>query len=430
MLAMERWLKEARITARSHFIDAILNNDEAAFNRLRSAADAVGSGEQAPWSRKVEQLFDYETAAKPTCDTLRPIMLGERSAFRDSLMGLFAHSCATASDFALMTSADIPSYAVIKFYRRLENERLPTQYSRTLAKAVADEARQGDSFLAYNGAHIMAEHENEGGATDLIFLLKSLPEGKKRDDLTMALFDAKNAEAKKLVAAACHHNQRDMRCKKDYQPQTFGDDESEAGAAVSAETDQAAVDALASRMEKLGFGPFSATVLKEVDAPDASLILLSAGNAHLFDVETGMFPNEHERLLRALAGLSDGPLGDVIFEEIPPEMDEYAESAVGPYRLRAYVNGQRYETQAVDYGDWYDVDAVLRLINKVAADINAKERYYPLHTGDQTLTIVAAPPAAFRQAVQAGILKAGEEATARELGKGYEEQVLRQLEGQ
>lgn len=90
------------------------------------------------------------------------------------------------------------------------------------------------------------------------------------------------------------------------------------------------------------------------------------GAIYWFDAETGMFPNEHDGLLHNVALLSD--MTGVEFLETPPSDDDDSE----PYWLEARIAGKTYRQQAVNYGDWYDIDAVLTMLNTIAADQSLK----------------------------------------------------------
>ena len=97
-------------------------------------------------------------------------------------------------------------------------------------------------------------------------------------------------------------------------------------------------------------------------------------------------------------------LDGVVFEEIAPDID--AED--GGYVLRAYVDGQRLETTAENLGDWYDVDAVLRLLDAVLLERRSDQRFVLLETMDQTATIVGGKADVLRAALDAGLIKSGD----------------------
>ena len=71
---------------------------------------------------------------------------------------------------------------------------------------------------------------------------------------------------------------------------------------------------------------------------------------------------------------------------------------------------------------------MLRQVNAIAVDRKVDARYVVLGTRDQTVTVVAAPDAVVRKAVDAGLLMLGEAETAAQTGKAFEERVLKSLD--
>jgi hypothetical protein len=117
-------------------------------------------------------------------------------------------------------------------------------------------------------------------------------------------------------------------------------------------------------------------------------------------------------------------LDEAVFEEQAPDEDE---SDSMPYQLFVYAGDKRYHTQAENLGDWYDIDAVLRLMNAVMEDRKSAARFTSLATEDQTMIIVAAPPAVVAKAAKDGLLKLGDAGEATRAGKEFEEQVRKTL---
>jgi hypothetical protein len=196
---------------------------------------------------------------------------------------------------------------------------------------------------------------------------------------------------------------------------------------ASAEAERVPAAAIAARIEQLGAMGFAKVTNLDaaaVRSDAAEQVLLAAGQAHWFDVETGFYPNQHDSLMRYLAALASPDLDDVVFEEVAPEIED----ETGPYELLAYSEGKLLTIQAENLEDWYDLDAVLELINAVMAERKHASRFVVLATGDQTAIVVAAPPAAIAQAVEAGLLELGAEGEAERLGKEFEERVLRSLQ--
>jgi hypothetical protein len=152
--------------------------------------------------------------------------------------------------------------------------------------------------------------------------------------------------------------------------------------------------------------------------------LLAAGHAHWFDVETGLYPNQHDSLMRYLAALVSPALDDAVFEEIAPRIED----DTAPYELLAYSDGKLLHLEAENLGDWYDVGAVLALMNAVMAERNHAARYVVLASADQTAVVVAAPPSVIAQAVAAGLLELGDPAAAQIIGMEFEQRVLESLQ--
>lgn len=192
--------------------------------------------------------------------------------------------------------------------------------------------------------------------------------------------------------------------------------------------DSPKLEKLRAGLEQAGFGDLREQIdwsNVEVEYADAAALLQAAGLCVWFDVETGTFPNGHDGLLRELAAAAGGDLAGVQFQEIPPAED--GDEAAAPYQLHAYADGLRWSVTARDYGDWYDVDAVLRLGNALLRDRGSTRRMLLLFSEDQTAQVVVAPQAVLGAALEQGLLQAGDEAAAREAGKAFEQVVRRKL---
>ncbi len=143
--------------------------------------------------------------------------------------------------------------------------------------------------------------------------------------------------------------------------------------------------------------PTTAPREKVEEAFTAEEALAAAGRLHRFDVETDRSPNFHDVLMLELAAMAGPELAGAAFEEIPP--DESREGS--PYQLRAWFRGKRYALEARNLGDWYDLPAVLGLLNSMLRDRGSELRYVTLPTWTQSASVMVGP----RQA----LLKAGEE---------------------
>jgi hypothetical protein len=169
-----------------------------------------------------------------------------------------------------------------------------------------------------------------------------------------------------------------------------------------------------------------------IDRAEPIAILGEGGYLHGFDVETGVFPNAHDSLMRELAVLAGDAFAGALFDEIPPtvhdEFDldgQYEET--GPYRLSVYLGGKHYRIDAANLGDWYDLDSVLKLLNAVLADRRASSRLFVAETDGQFAAVIAATPDAFSKAVAAGLFAFVDPGAAAAAGKAYEDEVLDRL---
>lgn len=182
---------------------------------------------------------------------------------------------------------------------------------------------------------------------------------------------------------------------------------------------------LANFLNSLGLIKEKSDPIEDIGDPAMTVnsFLEKKGNTHWFDVETGFFPNEHDDLLRRLAALSSGMKG-VTFEEIAPEED----SEESPYLLIAKKGDKRYEQQAENMGDWYDVEAVLALLNKISVDLNSSDRYLTLPTGDQTAVVLAISQNTLQTLIQRQLLLVEDASAAMEAGKQFEAQVGNEIQ--
>lgn len=189
------------------------------------------------------------------------------------------------------------------------------------------------------------------------------------------------------------------------------------------------VGALEKELVRLGFVLDAAKPEPDDIAPiEADDILVARGRVDAFDVETGMFPNEHDELLARLSVLAKPVLNDVVFEELAPRDAATGDELEGrPYELYAYTGGKRYALDAQNSGDWYDVNAVVGLLNALLVAKKSDVRFVLLPTGDQTAIVLAAPKAALLAASKAGLLEFAGAEDAEKAGKEFEDRVFNEL---
>ena len=152
----------------------------------------------------------------------------------------------------------------------------------------------------------------------------------------------------------------------------------------------------------------------------------TVGPAYSFDAETDRYPNGHDSLMRRLAALVSPTLDSTVFEETaPPVGDEKS-----PYEIRAYSGGQRFRRSAKNHGDWYDIEAVLDLMNALMVEHQRAERFHVLTSDGQMVTVVVATPEAMTKAAEAGLAGSSDPDRARNAGQDAERQVFEQLDNQ
>ena len=161
-------------------------------------------------------------------------------------------------------------------------------------------------------------------------------------------------------------------------------------------------------------------ITHDAEAMLAELQQLGTAGIHHFDPETGMWPNHHDSLLRALAAMDSDGMNGIIFDEIAPPVD-----SEDPYQLVAYVNGHRYTTQAQNFGDWYDVNAAVGLLNALAKERNIATRYASLsQSSGNDAYVISGPEPALQALFQRGLLQPSDAAQDVQDAKAVERRVL------
>src|SRR5262249_13478331 len=112
-----------------------------------------------------------------------------------------------------------------------------------------------------------------------------------------------------------------------------------------------------------------------------------------FDTETGFVPCNHHHLIRQFGRGSDGRFTPEYPVQVWHRQGEGDYD--GPYTVQFIYRGRLYRFGAENYGDYYDVGAVVRALNAALEHNGHRERYLGLYTGDQCARFVFADPAAF-----------------------------------
>ena len=415
------WEDRSRFPPIMHASDGVASGDAGWIARLRRSADKVPDADVAAWTEQWQQRLRYRVATPAFCAATRAIAAEPDSTLRRTLMPAFADDCAGPDDSAAVLRADTPDTAVLAYYDERDHTTQRPPFHPRLERVARAAMLGGDDAVARRAAFVLAElHQAEATAT-LERLHSQIRDQDRADEVAMAFARSDSRPGQTQLQQACTRRIDDPVCtglRKPRNSSTPDDTRASTPAAL------AQVRARIDQLQALGFVRVGEIDPTRVEGADVEAVLQSAGYAHWFDVETGQFPNSHDSLLRELAALVRPSLDGVAFEETAPEDDE------GPYQLLAYADGMIYRTRAQNLGDWYDVDAVLRLLDALLQARKSQDRYLALDTGDQTLIVVGGPRAAIDAALKQKLLTPGDPAEAEHAGKAFEAEVLDKLRTQ
>ena len=416
---MKRWIQgDARFPPFGHVKDHVLNGDERWIARLGEAINKVPAAEQSGWLTAWTNYLRFETAMDGFCAPVRKIVAGPATAQREALVGPYAASCATDAELDLIARADTPDAAVIEYYSALRTEFSPHKhpYHPRFASATRALILAGD-YEARGAAFNLAGHPDPRGRAALRKIHAEIKNQKRADEVALAFYESKDPAEKALTAAACRRLANDPVCTH---PISSAEVQKPEPRPDPAELD--AAKALIAKLAAAGFSKVSGVNPEEAAGADGGTVLMLAGHAWWFDVETGMFPNYHDSLMRSLATLVSPALDDAVFEEAAPTIEEDEKAA--PYQLTVYTAGKRLRAEARNLDDWYDVEAVMNLMNAAMMENGSDVRFIPLPTGDQTLIILGAPQPAIDRAIQAKLIETGDPGEAERVGKDFEADVI------
>jgi hypothetical protein len=428
---LERWFQgDPQLPPFVHVKDLMLNGDARWLDKVAAAAKAVPAAESAAWIERWQNALSFEFANRGFCAPARAILDAPPSTLRQVLVGVYASSCASGADLALMVRSDTPDSAVLGYYRQLYNEPADGKkhpFHPRLAGAARNVILNDPGEARVAAFVLVAQPEPEARAA-LRRIHAEIRDQKHADEVALAFNWSKDPQDRALAEAACARKPDDPACDDD--PVDQDDDVAMGIQVIGAESapppkpSAAAAGKLIDRLIAAGFTKVAAIDPAEVDVASADAVLLIAGHAYWFDVETGMYPNNHDSLMRQLAALVSPELDDTIFEEAAPGIEE---AETEPYELTVYTAGKRLRAEARNLGDWYDVEAVLNLMNAVAKERGSNMRFVALASTDQTMTVVAAPAGAIARAIQGGLIEIGAAGEAEKAGKDFENKVMEAL---
>lgn len=394
----------------------LATGDRATEERLLAAMrKAVANGAMPePVAQYYRRLFDYN-ASPESCEVMARIVQNEAAAAKQAVYLPFAR-CSDPKYEAAFDRDEAPSAAVLErvFERGIEAPTAPGMLTARLAAAAREVATHGERYDVRKVGIVLAGLEDPKAIALAVELHRGIDDPARRAWLGVGLGRRKgHAEAAKIFAAACKSLEMssDPLC-------TAGD---EVLPAQDGGEPTPAIDAaLESKLRAHG-------LIRKAQVHGATVeeILIAGGRATRFDTETGQFPNEHDVLLAELAALAAPALDDVIFEEHPPPESEMD---TGSYGLVAYSRGKRIETRAENLGDWYDLGAVVGLLNAVARDRGIADRFVVLPTGDQTATVLAGPEKGIEAARAEGLITIASAGAAMDTGKAFEQRVFEAIQ--
>lgn len=426
---------------RSHVADHLCAGQPDMLRRageaMRRAVEAGHPG--AGIGESYAELVEW-CEPSPRCDWARGLVLdpAQSPALRDAARRVLAE-CGRPADADIFEAPGVPSHDVIEWWdkrsfseARTDPEPPPSLVSAARAAAMAgDDEDVHDAVFAMSGstpARKQALLDLAQVATtprQRLSIASALPE---EDPDGRALMDRACAELPDDVQCRHQRDDLDERLRKAF-PDAFSSQELEALATeppptspeIAAERARVSQSLIALGLLRADAPP-SAHEGYEGE-PVAATLLAASGHGWWFDAETDQWPNEHDSLARHLAALVAPELDDIVFAEEPPSVDD----ETAPYVVHAWSQGRRVSVQAANLGDWWDVDAVVGLVNTLLRERGSTQRVVIESDGGQGGTAVAGDAAALRAAVAEGLLTAAEPMASYRSGVAFERQVLEAL---
>lgn len=430
--AMRQWLRSGETPPRAHVLDLLATGDPTWLSRLGIASKAIPDAEHLAWARLWQAALEMRPVTPRFCSATRSIMNAAPSAQRAALAGTFTRHCATKADTAAVLREDTPPWAVVFFFDPFDvlielKADVPPYHPRfgaAVREIILAPPGEPDTDIMETPrsvAFTMAAHPDPRAVEALLEIHAQIRDRKVADQVAMAFSSSTNAKGKALLAAACKRQKDDPVCDGGMNASDLPS-LANANQAPDAKT-TAKVRRRIAELQAMGFTHLEGLDPTNVSDENVGWVLTEARVAVGFDAETDMFPNEHDTLLRSLSMLVGTSLEDVVFEERAPG----AQDPRAPYELTAYSHGKRFRRRAENLGDWYDLAAVLDLLNAVAAERQLPERFHMLATLDQNAMVVAAPPSAIAKAVKARLIEIGDPGQAEANGKEFEDSVRKGL---
>lgn len=400
----------------AHTQDKIAEGNPAWLQRWRSSAVRVSAVDAPVWVGFWQRRLHYSEVSPAFCAYARSSLQGADDLLRQAISLSFAQNCAQPADAPLLLRDDTPARALLAFYAAQQERGTPAAFDPRLERAAATLIDEGELYELRSMAFILAGLQQPQATEALLRVHGRIDDQARADQVALAFLRTRNPQGIARAQQACVRRPRDPMCSPDRTDYSASDE------APTPAVDRAAVVRGIAELVELGFTRVAALDAQTQSSADPLALLMQAGYLYGFDTETGTFPNGHDSLLRRLALLASPTLGDVVFEERYPQDDE------GPYQLLAYVDGAVYQREAMNYGDWYDVDAVLDLLGRIIREQRLDISLVTLETGDQTALVLAGPTPAVQALIEAKRVTLATSTDAMDSGKAFEAEVLDQLQ--
>jgi hypothetical protein len=154
--------------------------------------------------------------------------------------------------------------------------------------------------------------------------------------------------------------------------------------------------------------------------------LEEAGVLTRFDTETGTIPVRHDELISEFAeGSRGGFRPEALLEESHQDDDGEVD---GPYTVQFVFEERLFRFTAENFGDWYDVAAVVSAINAAHAETGRRGRFIGLDTGGQDAAFLFGDPEVIAAAARELHLPLLDDAgRPRAEGKAFEDAAIERL---
>jgi hypothetical protein len=348
-----------------HVKDELCTLDDGMLERLDAALAATPEGEraavQAGWHELVD-LCGSGADVPQFCPRARAMVTGPNRPSREVMLLPYARTCSSAEDAELFARADTPSIAVTTYFWQGGGRNTPPT------------AR----------LHAAVRERLAAVPTEALLALAATGDDEAID------------EAKALCGQA---GQPDAFCAELGKRFAVGG----RGKPAKGGSNKDAA-ALADRLRGIGLlGPDPVTLpTNRFRAHTAADVLEAAGRVYSFEAANPTFPNEHVHPARRLAHLCRPALDGAFFAETPPrDWDGEAGS-----QLHAWVAGEVLTAQTTNSGAWYDVDAVVGLVNEALRTAQSDCRLLRLPGSGQTVVVAGGPAEALLGAQRAGLFDA------------------------